>query len=242
MPLTPPPNQALYPCVPPRQEGRVAIVTERGAGCGGRGSVGRAMGSQGGLLSVSETWHARRRRWIRLRLSFGGLVPGPSSGFCGDGRGRSSRVVLTPRRWRQVSRRRVRLNRAGQNLHPRDDGGKRARSPGRARSKPLKPLRAGMPGDFRCLRCEDSCAFLKPFCAHEAAGALGTRHSPRPPGGRSLAHLGRIASRARGRLGAVGVMSCGAGMPATSFDICDACYDAVHNVLVQRCGKARQIY
>jgi hypothetical protein len=28
-----------------------------------------------------------------------------------------------------------------------DDGGKRARSPGRARNKPLKPLRAGMPGD-----------------------------------------------------------------------------------------------
>src|SRR6202171_5709812 len=27
-----------------------------------------------------------------------------------------------------------------------DDGDKRARSPGRARSKPLKPLRAGMPG------------------------------------------------------------------------------------------------
>ncbi len=28
-----------------------------------------------------------------------------------------------------------------------DDGGKQARSPGRARRKPLKPLRAGMPGD-----------------------------------------------------------------------------------------------
>src|SRR5229473_7795806 len=28
-----------------------------------------------------------------------------------------------------------------------DDGGKRARSPGRARHKPLKPLRAEMPGD-----------------------------------------------------------------------------------------------
>src|ERR1700694_1986095 len=28
-----------------------------------------------------------------------------------------------------------------------NDGGKQARSPGRARRKPLKPLRAGMPGD-----------------------------------------------------------------------------------------------
>src|SRR6266481_1454234 len=34
----------------------------------------------------------------------------------------------------------------GQNLSV-DDGGKQARSPGRARRKPLKPLRAGMPGD-----------------------------------------------------------------------------------------------
>src|SRR5260370_40033007 len=45
-------------------------------------------------------------------------------------RGRRSRVVLTPRRWRQVG---------GGNSA--DDGGKRARSPGRARRKPLKPLR-----------------------------------------------------------------------------------------------------
>jgi hypothetical protein len=44
--------------------------------------------------------------------------------------GRRSRVVLTPRRWRQVSRK-----------CPRGDGGKQARSPRRARRKPLKPLR-----------------------------------------------------------------------------------------------------
>jgi hypothetical protein len=37
-------------------------------------------------------------------------------------RGRRSRVVLTPRRWRQASRK-----------YPRGDGGKQARSPGRAR-------------------------------------------------------------------------------------------------------------
>jgi hypothetical protein len=45
-------------------------------------------------------------------------------------RGRRSRVVLTPRRWRQV----------GGSLSA-DDGDKKARSPGRARRKPLKPLR-----------------------------------------------------------------------------------------------------
>jgi len=50
--------------------------------------------------------------------------------------GRQSRVVLTPRRWRQV-----------RGNFPANDGGKKARSPGRARNKPLKPLRAGMPGD-----------------------------------------------------------------------------------------------
>src|SRR6201999_3190378 len=47
-------------------------------------------------------------------------------------RGRRSRVVLTPRRWRQV----------GDNAsHYADDSGKKARSLGRARRKPLKPLR-----------------------------------------------------------------------------------------------------
>jgi hypothetical protein len=45
--------------------------------------------------------------------------------------GRRSRVVLTPRRWRQV----------GENYISAGDGGNKARSPGRARRKPLKPLR-----------------------------------------------------------------------------------------------------
>jgi hypothetical protein len=33
-----------------RQEGRIAIVTKRGMGCGGRGGIVRAMGWQGGLF------------------------------------------------------------------------------------------------------------------------------------------------------------------------------------------------
>jgi hypothetical protein len=44
--------------------------------------------------------------------------------------GRQSRVVLTPRRWCQALW-----------MIPRSDGGKQARSPGRARRNPLKPLR-----------------------------------------------------------------------------------------------------
>jgi hypothetical protein len=66
--------------IPPHREGRIAIVTDAGCGCGGRGSVLRARGSQGGLRSVSDQQHADERCCCVRR----------------------SRVVLTPRRWRQV--------------------------------------------------------------------------------------------------------------------------------------------
>ncbi len=95
-------------------------------------------------------------------------------------------MVLTPRRWRQVLRRCSRptgLECAG---YPRGDGGKQARSPGRARRKPLKPLRAGMPGDSGVLvvtRVRSTTT-----SAHEAAGATGIRHSPRPLGAENFLH------------------------------------------------------
>src|SRR5467141_1678062 len=78
-----------------------------------------------------------------------------------------------------------------------NDGGKRARSPGRARRKPLKPLRAGMPGDpggpvVATLVCHQ-------HFAHEAAGAPGTRHSPRPPTGREIHATTRAHRAARSR-------------------------------------------
>ena len=57
-------------------------------------------------------------------------------------------MVLTPRRWRQVLRRLVRLNRVGQDRQSAGRRWQKSRSPGRSRYKPLKPLRAGMPGDF----------------------------------------------------------------------------------------------
>src|ERR1700681_3604170 len=80
-----------------------------------------------------------------------------------------------------------------------DDGGKRARSPGRARHKPLKPLRAGMPGDSGVLVVARVRSTT--IIAHETAGALGIRHSPRPlmfrRAGRSQQKLGRIAPRDR---------------------------------------------
>ena len=99
--------------------------------------------------------------------------------------GRRSRVVLTPRRWRQVSRR-----------YPRGDGGKQARSPGRARNKLLKPSRAGMPGDPGATVVTNARAYYSP---RAAAGATGTRHSPLPPWGSATPFVGRIVHAQLGR-------------------------------------------
>ena len=86
-------------------------------------------------------------------------------------------MVLTPRRWRQV--RGVKSAQPGlDKTYPLSDGGKTARSPGRARRKPLKPLRAGMPGDSGVLVVTRVRSITT--SAHEAAGATGIRRSPRP--------------------------------------------------------------
>jgi hypothetical protein len=93
-----------------------------------------------------------------------------------------------PRRWHQVG--------GGNSVN---DGGKKARSPGRARRKPLKPLRAGMPGDSGELAVNTRVHLPLP-CAHEAAGSLGTRHSPRPlmaEGGTNRPKLARNKRRDR---------------------------------------------
>jgi hypothetical protein len=47
--FSPDPNQIYNLRCPDPKEGRFAIVTDVGQGCGGRGSVGRATGSQGGF-------------------------------------------------------------------------------------------------------------------------------------------------------------------------------------------------
>ena len=90
--------------------------------------IGRRPDPQEGRCATSSTRVGMR--WTRRVLETGALV-----------RGRRSRVVLTPRRRRQVS---------GGNTT--GDGDKKARSPGRARRKPLKPLRAGTPGESGCNR------------------------------------------------------------------------------------------
>src|SRR6202021_3179626 len=86
--------------------------------------------------------------------------------------GRRSRVVLTPRRWRQVGGR-----------DSAADGGKKARSPGRARNKLLKPLRAGMPGDPGATVVTTSCAFYP--CTRDC-GCIGHPAFPAPFVGRKI--------------------------------------------------------
>jgi hypothetical protein len=76
-------------------------------------------------------------------------------------------MVLMPRRWHQVGE-----------VSFANDGGKKARSPGRVRRKPLKPLRR----EGRIASAEPVCSCAHSFVhlAHETAGAARTRLSLRP--------------------------------------------------------------
>jgi hypothetical protein len=73
--------------------------------------------------------------------------------------GRRSRVVLTPRRWRQGGGRRAGPT-GSQACNFAGDGDNQARSPGRSRRKPLKPLRAGTPGEPAYLRSNSRAFYL----------------------------------------------------------------------------------
>jgi hypothetical protein len=98
--------------------------------------------------------------------------------------GRRSRVVLAPRRWRQVLEKQASCKFLG------GDGGKQARSPGRARNKPLKPLRAGMPGDPGATVVTNACAFY--HCAR-GCGCNGHPAFPTPSlGGSTTNNSGAI--------------------------------------------------
>src|SRR6185312_8259089 len=67
------------------------------------------------------------------------------------------------------------------------DGDNKARSPGRVRGRPLKPSRAGMPGDPGATVVTNARAT---YSTRAAAGATGTRHSPRPLLGSRRSPLG----------------------------------------------------
>jgi hypothetical protein len=79
-----------------------------------------------------------------------------------------------------------------------NDGGKKARSPGRARRKPLKPLRRECWNDFGGPVATTLVCFF--HFARGAMGAAGTRHSLRPPvlaRVEILVQLGRKSRRER---------------------------------------------
>jgi hypothetical protein len=119
----------------------------------------------------------RHERWVRDAMD---AAARKTKRACS---GRRSRVVLTPRRWRQVG---------DDASHHAGDGDNKARSPGRARRKPLKPLRR----ESRICSAKpvvtNSCVF---HFTHEAAGAAGTRLSLRSllfEGRKVYAYLGRF--------------------------------------------------
>src|SRR6202795_333839 len=95
--------------------------------------------------------------------------------------GRRSRVVLTPRRWRQVSRK-VSAKRRWQT------------SPvaGESAKETVKTIARGMPGVSGVTVVTNSCAF---YFAREAAGASCARHSLCP-----LISEGRTCEAKLGRL------------------------------------------
>ena len=106
------------------------------------------------------------------------------------------------------SRRHIRPDRVWTSLQSADDGGKRNSSPGRARRKPLKPLRR----EGRMIPPTPVVSTPVLFVAQGAAGAVGTRPSLRPLffGGRVHAQLGRIAPRERGHMLSIEARSLGA--------------------------------
>jgi hypothetical protein len=154
------------------------IVTDVGMGCGGRGSVGRATGSQGG--SIRERSTARRRPALRRTAKPCG--PGTRC-WCQVGGGASAQPGLDkPYSPMTVTRR---IRRRG------DHGISR---------KTIAQGRSVAPADT----CMLVCAFLCTL-AHETAGASQHPAFPAPSvsRGRKLqTNLGRIAPRDRGDMSA----------------------------------------
>ena len=107
---------------------------------------------------------------------------------------------------------------------------RRIRSPGRARNKPLRPLRAGMPGESGEPSVTTLVCFTSPF-AREAAGALGTRHSPRPLRAK-LSSITRAISAAGPRMRNL-------NQSAAALNSIGACLKAVIPGLASSCAAGR---
>src|SRR5467141_214169 len=139
--------------------------------------------TEGRFAIVTNVGHGMR--WTRQRFARDGIAGRVGERPVSDQQRaderccsvRRSRVVLTPRRWRQV--RGVKSAQPGlDKTYPQVMVANKPGSPGRARRKPLKPLRAGMPG-IPVYSLLLVCVLPLPS-AHETAGATGIRRSPRP--------------------------------------------------------------
>jgi hypothetical protein len=162
--------------IPPSrsERGALAIVTNVGPGCGGRGSAGRADVIAGRALARERTAARRRTAMLpsSLKLRSRAHTPKPLGE---DG----SRTVKPcgpgTRCWCQVGGGFTDPTGFRKTVNSPTTVTKRNSSPGRARSKPLKPLRR----ECRLIPVNlwrRPCAF---FCTR-AAGASDTRHSLRP--------------------------------------------------------------
>jgi hypothetical protein len=106
------PQISLKTITIPPEQGAFRDRHERAAGSGGRDSVGRATGIAGESVRALSDRPARGR--TALQPVFARTLPDRTrsgGAFSENGRGRRSRVVLTPRCWRQVLRRCIQANR-----------------------------------------------------------------------------------------------------------------------------------
>jgi hypothetical protein len=162
------------PAIPSRLEGRWPSITNVGAGCGGRGSVGRVVVVAGRALACERKQRADDWR---------GCV-------------RQSRVVLAP----VASSRRRNVDPTGfwQSFNPPAMEAKGIRLQGE-HGISRQTIAQGMPECSSCT-CMLVCVFFALF-AHEIAGAASTRHSLRPLlWANEFAKLGRPAARMRRRI------------------------------------------
>jgi hypothetical protein len=105
--------------------------------------------------------------------------------------GRRSRVVLTPRRWRQVLRRHIEPNRASVRYICKATV---ANKPGHRGERDIsrKTIARGMPGVSGVTLVTNACAF---YATHAAAGASSARHSLRPHLGEGFMHDSGVSRR-----------------------------------------------
>jgi len=161
------PNQKLELSPFPPHRGRIAIATDAGEGCGGRGQRFWRRSIGDGRAELKRLVSDQQRADERCLPAYG-----------------RSRVVLTPRRWRQVLRSRVGPNRGLRTrTYPQVMVANKPGSPGEARrgNRLIKPLRAGkcrvISGVLVCY----SCAFLPIQSGTRGRGCKrAPRRSPRP--------------------------------------------------------------